>query len=453
MKKTIFIIFGILILVVSFFEIRYRINKTREDAASWWGGVTREFQDAKEGKINTKSIASIKDLYDELLGFKEEKKFIILLQNSMELRPTGGFISSFLEVTVEKGKVTNQTLTDTGVFDKSINSTHSHPVIYNDYAPTKYLGTKDSNYFFDFKTSAKKFLEIYSLGKDQNEIEGVIGITSNILPDMLEYTGPITLEGVEGEFTKDNVLEKLEWEVEVGYSQKGIEAKDRKNVMQELIKKILEEIENTGGIKKLMLLAKFKEELESGKITIYTKNEAIQQKLEELDWAGRIEKTNKDYLAVIDSNLWALKTNRCIEKNIKYLRDFTDLPKIKVEIEYVNNCKQKDFMTTNYRGIASLYIPQEYELIETVGFQDEITISQEEDKKILSSIVNIPLGGKKVYNVSYTPTNNLEFSNYELYFQHQNGVKEIDLEVRIKKGEEEKTIYNGVVEKDIKISN
>lgn len=44
---------------------------------------------------------------DMILGFDEPQRYLVLLQNNNEIRPTGGFPGSYAALTIDKGKITD----------------------------------------------------------------------------------------------------------------------------------------------------------------------------------------------------------------------------------------------------------------------------------------------------------------------------------------------------------
>src|SRR5690606_38437202 len=47
------------------------------------------------------------DALYEILGGPEQRRYLVVFQNSAELRPTGGFIGSYAEMTMDQGAVRN----------------------------------------------------------------------------------------------------------------------------------------------------------------------------------------------------------------------------------------------------------------------------------------------------------------------------------------------------------
>src|SRR3989339_325475 len=89
---------------------------------------------------------------------------------------------------------------------------------------------RDSNWSPDFGVSTQKALELYEKenGLEAKQIDAVIGITPTVFENILQILGPIAINGIE--FNYDNFTEKLEYEVEYGYNEKGIDFRERKKL-------------------------------------------------------------------------------------------------------------------------------------------------------------------------------------------------------------------------------
>lgn len=149
----------------------------------------------------------------ELLGAQESKTYLVLLQNNMELRPTGGFIGSFMLVTFDRGKLIDRQVYDVYSADGQLKGYVKPP-----YPIVTYLGEenwylRDSNWDPDFLTTAKRaewFLD-KSIGQ---EVDGVVAVNLNLIADMLAVTGPLKLADFDDTINQDNVFLKLQSEVE-----------------------------------------------------------------------------------------------------------------------------------------------------------------------------------------------------------------------------------------------
>ena len=131
-----------------------------------------------------------------ILGWDGPRRYLVLTQNPAELRPTGGFTGSYGIVTFDRGRLTEHTFRDIFLLDLP----WDYPFIK---APTELsnylLGSKqpwqlaDANWSPDFPTSAQDAIRLYANESGDTKIDGVFGITTYTIDELLKVTGPITV--------------------------------------------------------------------------------------------------------------------------------------------------------------------------------------------------------------------------------------------------------------------
>ena len=98
-------------------------------------------------------LLSLSEILPTILGFYEDKNYLLLFQNDDELRPTGGFIGSIGDAVVKKGKIQNLTIQDVYELDGQLRNHIEPPFIVRRYLqPHLYL--RDSNFYLNFQESA-----------------------------------------------------------------------------------------------------------------------------------------------------------------------------------------------------------------------------------------------------------------------------------------------------------
>ena len=403
---------------------------------------------------------------EKAVGMEEEKNYLVLFLNSMELRPGGGYIGSFAKIKLKNGEILEKETFNTNVYDTQIPNKDEPPFLIKEKLLSIDWGLRDSNWYLDFYENAEFFLEIYNKQATNEEFDGVIAITSNLLPFILQETdGPITLANVEGEFTKENVLEKLEYEVEMNYHNRNVDKADRKKILNEFMDKLMNKIYEMSKLKKLGLANKLKDYLVTKDIQLYFKDPDLQNYARANNWTGEITSPkNSDYLSIVNVNLGAAKTDRCIQRNYDYFIDFNQTkPMANLILKYENTCREPDFMTNDYQNFIRVYTNEESELIKALGFKDlginsiindekNAGIFNEKDKKIFGNLSIIKLNSEKEFTFRYYLNPNLTFDNYKLYFQKQPGANDINLKVTIKKDSNQKILYDDEVRKDLMIN-
>lgn len=403
---------------------------------------------------------------ERLGGIDGERTYLILFENSMELRPGGGFIGSFAVVKLKNGAIIEKQIHDTGIFDGFIENGPESPYLIQKFMGSKKWGFRDSNWYLDFPTNVEKGMELYRLTGDNERIDGVFAVTTNILPFLLKKTGPVTINGIAGEFTPENCLEKLEYEVEVGYWQKGIEKAERKTPIKDLMDVIILKLKGMNKLDQLAFANEMKSLLATKDVQLFFYDEEMQNYALNQNWTGDIVPTQDfDYLSIVDTNMGARKTDRCMERSFEYTADFTyEKPRGTVSITYKNTCLTEDFMTDHYHTYVRLYVPEKYTLHHTEGFDtgrvDEIMNARkdaieerEKDKVTFGNLGFIRLGTERNYKFFYDidPANKPD--TYRLYFQKQAGMKNPNLKVTLKNSQGERVLFNGKVDKDLFIEN
>ena len=185
---------------------------------------------------------SILKLIPKLTGFESERNYLLLFQNNLELRPTGGYIGTFGIMKVKDGKPINFEVHDTNIFDGYGKTVTEPPYALKTYLNIDNWQMRDGNWSPDFQVSASQVEHFYHLQGGREEFDGVIGINATVLQILLKLTGPIYLEEFNKEFESDDVLFQVEYEIEKGYIDRGIISGERKSIFKSLVREILDKI-------------------------------------------------------------------------------------------------------------------------------------------------------------------------------------------------------------------
>ena len=164
-------------------------------------GPVESARDAIAERVNKyhpllQSYLTISARLPAILGWDGPRRYLILTQNPAELRPTGGFIGSYGIITFDQGRVTERTFRDIFLLDLP----WSYPFIKPPAELANYLlGPKqpwqlaDANWSPDFPTSAQDAIRLYANESGDTKIDGVLGITTYAIDELLKVTGPITV--------------------------------------------------------------------------------------------------------------------------------------------------------------------------------------------------------------------------------------------------------------------
>lgn len=309
-------------------------------------------------------------LSSNLLGHNSEKRYVVLFQNNNELRPTGGFIGSFALFDVYNGQIVNLEIPTGGLYDLEAGQTTKLKAPSALSLINSEFNIWDANWWYDFPTSAKKIIWFYQQAGDTS-LDGVIAINANVLQELLAVLGPVTLEDYGVVIDSDNIFDVLQEEVELNYDK---ETNQPKAIIADLVPIVLEKLLSNSQQQKEIVKV-FAKTLMSKDIQIYSQDPATQEALINFGWAGKMLNYNRDYLAVIATNIAGGKTDNNVYQEIDHQATISENGEIinTIKITRTNRGDDDYILAGIYGGNASylrIYTPLGSEFIEAVGFDD-----------------------------------------------------------------------------------
>ncbi len=399
---------------------------------------------------NTKNEIQAIDKFVQYFSQKDdvERRYLILLQNNMELRPTGGFLGQYAVLKMKNGEVTSLFVEDANLLDQRITASVSAPYPFERMMEIKKWKFRDSNFFPDFPASVEKIKYFYRLSGGNDNFDGVIGVNASVLNDILEITGPVTVPGYPGTYTSENAILKLEEQVEKAYLINGdLDATNRKLILKKMAVIIVDRLSSISNISKIAELTL--EELRNKDIQFNFENAELQSLAEKVGWAGKInQEWDGDYLMAVDANLGALKSDYYMDREMIYSVDLTaEKPTATLEIIYTHNATIGDWRTTDYHSYLRVYTSKGSELVsrEMVSYPN---IQEAHNKNYFGFICHTIMNNQTRAKIVYTLPENLR-DNYKLLIQKQSGVGDVPVTINLKTAEEEYS-QKGVLKNDLK---
>jgi hypothetical protein len=350
---------------------------------------------------------------------------MVLFQNNLELRPGGGFIGAFAVVKTKNGKIVSMETHDLSNFDSQIPNTIVPPYPLRETKVANFWKLRDSNFSPDFAVNAKKAEEFYHLGNGQEQFDGVVGITSNVLSSILKITGPISVEGYPGTYDSDNAILSLEYQVEKAFEEQGIDRVERKSVMSDLDKEIEKRVFAFSVSQKIRLAKILLGDLQRKDIQLNFKDASLQKVVANAKWSGEVDQTwNKDFLMISDANLGSFKSDHYVKRSVDYTADLSgEVPRASLKITYEHTAKEKDWMTRNYTDYLRVYVPKDSQLTSQTNF-DQTQSRNEFDKKYFGAIIYVPIATSKTVEINYDLPQSIR-EDYSLKIQKQAGLLDI----------------------------
>ncbi|HAS00166.1 MAG: hypothetical protein US57_C0013G0011 [Candidatus Moranbacteria bacterium GW2011_GWC2_37_73] len=383
----------------------------------------------------------------------KEKKLLVLFQNNMEIRPGGGFIGAFGIVKLKNGKIISLETHDLSNFDAKIPNIITPPYPLEETGVADFWKLRDSNFSPDFAINAKKAEEFYQLGGGEEDFDGVIGITANVLSSILKITGPISIEGYPGTYNSDNAILSLEYQVEKAFEEQGIDRGERKLVMADFAKEIENRVFAFSVSQKIELGKILLEDLNKKDIQLNFKDKKLQNEVENANWAGVMDQNwDKDYLMIVDANVGAFKSDYYVKRSIDHTVDLSkEIPVAYLKITYNHTATQKDWMTRDYRDYLRVYIPENSQLIDQKNF-DDTRFGAEFGKKYFGAIVRVPIGTSKTVEINYNLPQELK-NDYNLKIQKQAGLNDVPIVFHLIREDGTTEEFSKVMNSDLVLSD
>lgn len=314
-------------------------------------------------------------------GFDKPQTYLLLLQNTGELRPTGGFWGTYGVMTVKDGEIIALDTDDIYAVDVlsigHINTPPPEPL-------KKYLGVdtwylRDKNWSPDVPTSVRTGFAAYAeeiafaplptqTGTiPATEFDGALLITPAVGEALLAALGPMRVG--ELVFRADTFFDDLQHEVEIAYRDRGIAPEDRKDVVGDLLGILLQDFMQTDPADWGPYMDVAREALNNQDIVAYHTDQSVQRILEEEGWAGDVRvSAQSDHFMVVDANMAALKTDARLDRSYHYTVTplLNGRSQASLRIDYEHN-GGFDFRTTRYRTYTRVYVPQGSELVRVDG--------------------------------------------------------------------------------------
>lgn len=385
-------------------------------------------------------------LAPELLGADHPREYIVMVQNSDELRPTGGFISSIVRVRVEHGDITGLDFKDSYAIDNPATPHPPPPAPLAKYMNAGAWYLRDANWSPDLPTTARDFFTLY--GGAQSD--GVIATNLNLVENLLEASGPVTIPGTGERIDADNALAVMQahYESPQGEGQTGDWWAHRKDFNGKLLVTILDRMRD-GEFDHFKMAQALAHALNSKDLMFYMNDADVQAKVEAAGWAGKLDQKSGDSIEVIDANLGFNKVDPNIVRNFRYAvkLDATGTGQSEVILNYQNlspsngaPCVHAPYYGSTYaelqQGCYWDYIrvaaaPNAKLAQENGGAAtgDEAVIG---DRPVANSYLVLPKGESREVKFEYSTPNLLsEGKTYRLRIEKQPGAPQVSWKVEI----------------------
>lgn len=273
--------------------------------------------------IQVSQARNLLSLYRVAGGFNGKKTYLLILQNSMELRPTGGFIGSIATNVLDNGKMEPPQIQDVYAVDGQLKGHIDPPVPIKELLEQEHWYLRDSNWNPDFAESGQKAVWFYE--KETGvQVDGVIAISTPLLTELLGAIGPVELPDYHDRISKDNFFGKSLFYTKADFFPGSTQKKDFLGSLGSAILGHLAAVETEEGS---AVFSAISTALLAGEIQFWFPDHKTQGIAAQAGWAGTLMETSPCQLgefsctvngiAIVEANMGVNKVNAYMSRTIK----------------------------------------------------------------------------------------------------------------------------------------
>lgn len=308
-----------------------------------------------------------------LLSSDEEKRILLMFQNSSEIRPAGGFIGSYGEIVLENSQMKDLVVEDIYWPDHEMNYDLKLKAPLPLQRTVKNWAARDGNWFFDFPTSAETVMSLLESSRIYESkgirFEGAVALNVEVLGTLLEVVGPVEIEEYGIEINHENFLPKLQEEVETGIDKQ--QGENPKKILSVVAPELMNRLEKLSEEQKELLVEKIGAHIEDKDVMFYSRDNNINSFLSSVGVDGSIydipENSWGSYLAVINANIAGGKTDiftdQSINLRLDVLSDGSSVGELQIARENNGNKRSEPWYDTENKDYIKVLTPPGSELI------------------------------------------------------------------------------------------
>lgn len=400
------------------------------------------------------------DLLPNVLGYESEKKYLVLFQNNMELRPGGGFIGSYGTLVIKNSRIDNFKIYDVYDADGQLKEHLEPPFPIRRYLPSAHFFLRDSNFYLNFSDNALSAQNFLLLEKKE-KFDGVIAVDVSFAKEIIDALGGVYVSDYNINVTGNNFFELADNYSRTDFFPGSTQKKDFLGAVFRAIQQDLaaQKISHIG------LAKAFAAGVLQKHVQFYFDDPALQNVAELngispgiLDTRQDSPNTINDYTGLVEANLGVNKVNkdlaRSVSKNVFIEKDGS--VRSTIIVAYKNDSKTQAyknymrFITPLGSSFEEIKINGKHEEVvaavtdpsvyEEKGFKPpkEIELSREDlsGKTVYGFLLSVPRGSIKTVSLEYKLPSKVNVAaletNYSLIVLKQPGTDEYSFGIELK---------------------
>lgn len=270
--------------------------------------------------VDCETITETSELLIETEPFIKEHlesshTYLILLQNSEELRASGGFMGSFARITVGSNGIENFEIQDIYEPDGQFKGyVPAPPGVFEYLSSGNGLRLPDANWAADFPSAAQTILAYFSFGKESS-VDGLVAINSSLIEKMLAITGDIYLPDYDTNISADTFTQLARSNRDDFFPG----SKQKQHFLGAFMTQLKIRFAELSQDQQHQLLNLVLDSITSKDTLFYSTNPSLQNYLVAQKATGSVsypqQKTDA-FLYLVESNVGINKANRAVERQV-----------------------------------------------------------------------------------------------------------------------------------------
>jgi hypothetical protein len=346
-------------------------------------------------------LLSAPDLLTTALGLGDEQTYLILAQNSDELRPSGGYLSSYGWMVMRNGRIVNYDYSATTTTSPNPPSNVEMPFEIPDWwlrFRQPIYAAWDGSWSPDFPTTAEMAMWYYNTGNNPHApVTGVISIDITGFQTLLAALGDIKVPEFDVTVNSDNFRNVI---YEIRAEDEGDLA--HKQFLADLYRRIFEEWQSVDEVEvNSALLGALLQGLQEEHIMLYFSDPVLNESVERLGWSGsQGSGAETDYLMAVDANL-GNKSNHSVIRQLTYDAEIdaagTVTSRITVAYDYPASLADNDPAVDpehhgplDYRTLLQVITPARTESVQSTDDEQVFRVVNQPEHTLVTTLLTVP---------------------------------------------------------------
>lgn len=299
-----------------------------------------------------------------ILNPAHTERFLVLFQDSGELRSTGGFLAAYGYLTIHQGRVSLKFEPNISSLSEKVQLKVPPVWVLSQYFHARHTALINANLNPNVPASALAIERLYNSVPHHLPINGVVFTDSWLADRVLAAMGPVTTDGVT--FTSQNLNRTMEYMAE----HRDLPGSSRMlflgQILQQLTARFWSQPEDNRQALSLITSA-----LAEKHLILYANNPGLEGWLTSRHWGGTIpELAGQNSLMVVNNNYGGLKDNYYLSTHVRI--GLKKLPhgryEERVTTRWTMTGVRNGWMVGTYVGWVQCYVPRGTKLLSLSGY-------------------------------------------------------------------------------------